>query len=278
MRGQRLAAIASIVIFAVVGFAGWRLWLKTTDLLKPAIVMQHANAGRLVHPTLLDRIGALPGRPNAVALSDHTRLIALTFDDGPYPIATPLLLQTLRDLHVPATFFLIGRDAQQFPDLERAIAASGNEIANHTLTHPDLDTLSTSGVTAELRGGAAVLSRISPDPAEHRYFRPPHGRFTLATLRAAQAAGFDTVLWNDDPGDWRDVSSAALLAHVLAHATVPEVLLLHSGRVATVAMLPELVGRFRAAGFVFVTVGELMEHTSGHALNHPAKISLEMGT
>jgi peptidoglycan/xylan/chitin deacetylase (PgdA/CDA1 family) len=260
------------------GFGAWRLWLKSTDLLTPAIVMRHANAGRLVHPTLLDRIRVLPGRPTAIAGSGHARLIALTFDDGPYPIATPLLLQTLRDLRVPATFFLIGRDAEQFPDLERAIAAGGDEIANHTLTHPDLDALSMAGVTAELRGGAIVLSRIAPDPAEHRYFRPPHGRYTLATLRAAQAAGFDTVLWNDDPGDWRDVSSAQLLAHVLTHATVPEVLLLHSGRVATVAMLPTLVGRFRAAGFSFVTVGELLEHTSVRALNHPAKISLELGT
>ncbi len=71
--------------------------------------------------------------------SDRPKLIALTFDDGPYPIFTPLLLDELRDLHVPATFFLIGRDAEQWPDLTRRIEAGGNEIADHTYSHPNLD-------------------------------------------------------------------------------------------------------------------------------------------
>ncbi len=279
MRSSRGIAIAifAVAVVAMLGFGARRLWLKTNDLLKPAIVARHANAARLVHPTLLDRMGVLPGRPRAVA-NGRPRLVALTFDDGPYPIATPLLLQTLRSLHVSATFFLIGRDAEQFPALTRAIAADGDEIADHTLTHPDLDRLSSAGVTAELVQGANVLSRIAPDPAEHKYFRPPHGRYTVQTLRAAQAAGFDTILWNDDPGDYRAIESSALLAHVLRHATVPEVLLLHSGSVATVQMLPALVQRFRRAGFGFVTVGELLHVASPMALNHPAKISLESGT
>ena len=64
--------------------------------------------------------------------SSRPRLIALTFDDGPYPVFTPMLLDVLRDLHVPATFFLIGQDAQQWPELTRRIEADGNEIADHT--------------------------------------------------------------------------------------------------------------------------------------------------
>jgi peptidoglycan/xylan/chitin deacetylase (PgdA/CDA1 family) len=90
-----------------------------------------------VHPSLATRIAAVVGRPPAVG--QREKLIALTFDDGPYPIETPLLLQTLHDLGVPATFFLIGRDAQQFPALAKLVGTNGNEIANHTLTHPDLD-------------------------------------------------------------------------------------------------------------------------------------------
>jgi peptidoglycan/xylan/chitin deacetylase (PgdA/CDA1 family) len=272
---RRLAtALAVVLVLALAtGYAGRRLWIKSDDLLQPAIILQAADAAALVRPSLGARLEVLlHGRPATPAAP--AKLVALTFDDGPYPVTTPLLLQTLHDLHVPATFFLIGRDAQQFPALARAIDAAGGEIGDHTLTHPDLDELDPTQVTAELQGGAAALNAIAPQPTEHRFFRPPHGRYTLATIRAAQAAGFDTILWNDDPGDWRAVGVPALLGHLLTHATVPEIVLLHSGRTATVAMLPELVTRYRAAGYTFVTVGALLRAVPPGPLNAPAKSSL----
>jgi peptidoglycan/xylan/chitin deacetylase (PgdA/CDA1 family) len=271
-----LIAAAAVVVALAVAYGGRRLWLKSDDLLRPVVVLRGADAAALVRPPLGARLGALLGNARAPAAA-RPRLVALTFDDGPYPVVTPLLLQTLRDLRVPATFFLIGRDAEQFPDLARAIAADGHEIADHTLTHPDLDRLPDAAVAAELRDGAASLARIAPDPAERRLFRPPHGRFTVATVRAAQAAGFDTILWSDDPGDWRTVPAEALRDHVLARATAPEILLLHSGRQATVAALPEVVARFRSAGFTFVTVGALLRRASAEQLNRPAKVALGGG-
>lgn len=265
-----------MVAVAVLAYGGRRLWLKTDDLLRPVVVLRGADAAALAEPSLGARVGALLGKARAPAEA-RPRLVALTFDDGPYPVVTPLLLQTLRDLRVRATFFLIGRDAEQFPDLARAIAAGGHEIADHTLTHPDLDRLSDAAVVAELQGGAASLERIAPDAAERRLFRPPHGRFTVATLRAAQSAGFDTILWSDDPGDWRAVTADALRDHLLAHAVAPEIVLLHSGRQATVAALPEVVDRFRRAGFTFVTVGDLMRRGSADQLNRPAKVAVGGG-
>jgi peptidoglycan/xylan/chitin deacetylase (PgdA/CDA1 family) len=264
-----LAAIALVAV-AVLAYGGRRLWLKSDDLLRPVVVLRGADAAALAEPSLGARRDALLGKARAPAEA-RPKLVALTFDDGPYPVVTPLLLQTLHDARVPATFFLIGRDAEQFPDLARAIAADGHEIANHTLTHPDLDRLSDAAVVGELRGGAAALERIAPDPAERRLFRPPHGRFTVATLRAAQSAGFDTILWSDDPGDWRAVPADAIRDHVLGHAVAPEILLLHSGRQATVAALPEVVARFRAAGYEFVTVSALLRRSSAEQLNRPAK-------
>lgn len=269
-----LAALAALLVLLGAGYAGRRLWLKSDDLLRPVIVGRGADAAALVRPPLGARVravlaGAPPANPAAPA-----RLVALTFDDGPYPVTTPLLVQTLRDLGVPATFFLIGRDAEQFPALVRAIAAGGNEIADHTLTHPDLDRLDAAAVRAELEGGAAALERIVPDPAERRLFRPPHGRYTLATVRTAQAAGFDTVLWNDDPGDWRAVPESELEAHLLRHASAPEVVLLHSGRVATIALLPDLVERYRKAGYAFVTVGALLRRVPAAELNRPLRAPL----
>lgn len=257
----------------MLGYAGYRLWLKTEDLLRPVVVLRDADASALLRPSLGARIGALFGKARPPAFT-RVRLVALTFDDGPYPVTTPLLLQSLRDLGVPATFFAIGRDAEQFPDLTRALRGGGNEIADHTLTHPDLDRLSSPAVVAELRGGAEVLGRIAADPAERRLFRPPHGRYTLATVRAAQSAGYDTILWSDDPGDWRSVPASTLRDHILARATAPEILLLHSGRPATIAALSDLVAAYRRAGYRFVTVSELLRRVPVEQLNRPAKVSL----
>jgi peptidoglycan-N-acetylglucosamine deacetylase len=268
-RALTIAAIALVAVL-VIGYAARRLWLKSDDLLRPVVVLRDANAPALVRPSLAARIEALLGKARAPAEA-RPRLIALTFDDGPYPVTTPLLLQTLRDLHVPSTFFVIGRDAEQFPDLARAISAGGHQIADHTLTHPDLDRLGDTAVTAELRQGAAVLERIAPDPAERRLFRPPHGRYTLATILAAQGAGYDTVLWSDDPGDWRAVPADTLRDHMLQRATAPEIVLLHSGRPATIAALPALVQAYRRAGYRFVTVGELLRTVPVEQINHPAR-------
>jgi peptidoglycan/xylan/chitin deacetylase (PgdA/CDA1 family) len=251
---------------------GRHLWAKSDDLLRPVVVLRDADPGSL-HPSIGMRLGVLFARARAPA-APRPRLIALTFDDGPYPVTTPLLLQRLRDLHVPATFFLIGRDAEQFPDLVREIAAAGDEIADHTLTHPDLDALDDAAVIAELRGGAAVLERLAPDPAERTSFRPPHGRYTEATIRAAQSAGYATILWTDDPGDWRAVPASALEEHIFDHATAPEILLLHSGRPATIAALGPVVSAFRAAGYEFVTVTTLLRRTSPDVLNRPVKLPL----
>jgi peptidoglycan/xylan/chitin deacetylase (PgdA/CDA1 family) len=262
-----------LVALAGLGYGVRRLWLKSDDLLRPVVVLRGADAAALAQPSLGARIDAVLGKARAPA-AERPRLIALTFDDGPYPVTTPLLLQTLHDLRVPATFFLIGRDAEQFPDLARAIAAGGHEIADHTLTHPDLDRLSNAAVAGELRDGAAALGRIAPDPAERRLFRPPHGRYTVATLLTAQAEGYDTILWTDDPGDWRSVGPETLLDHVLQRATAPEIVLLHSGRPATIAALPSVVAAFQKAGYTFVTVGTLLREASAEQLNRPAKLPL----
>jgi peptidoglycan/xylan/chitin deacetylase (PgdA/CDA1 family) len=258
----------------VIGAIGGRhLWSKSDDLLRPVVILPGADAPALLHPSLGTRLGALLGNARG-PIAARPKLIALTFDDGPYPVTTPLLLQRLRDLHVPATFFLIGRDAEQFPDLARAIAADRNEIADHTLTHPDLDALDDQAVMAEIRGGADSLERIAPDPAERTTFRPPHGRYTDGTIRVAQTAGYATILWSDDPGDWRAVTAQALQAHLLERATAPEILLLHSGRPATIAALGPVVGAFRAAGYEFVTVETLLRRASPDQINRPAKFPL----
>ena len=212
------------------------------------------------------------------SLSKHDvarpKLIALTFDDGPYPVYTPLLLDELHALNVPATFFLIGRDAEQWPELTRRIEANGDEIADHTYSHPNLDQESDAQVQEEVTHGRDALAKFVSDPAIRTLMRPPHGRYTVATLEAVQKVGYDVVLWTDDPGDWRSVSPETIESHVFRYATTPEIVLLHSGKMPTIEALPKIVGAFRAAGYTFVTAGELIQRTAPYALNHAARTPL----
>ncbi len=272
-RGVRVAALAlALVIFA---YAGYRIFHRVTAPVIPAVVLRGADATALVSQSLGARVDRLlhDRYPPVDARSGNARLVALTFDDGPYPVETPLLLDELGDLHVPATFFLIGNDAMLYPELTKRIERDGEEIANHTLTHPaDFDALLPSQVDSELAGGAAMLERYVRDPAIRTMMRPPHGRFTLRTLKTAQRDGYDVILWNDDPGDWRSVSPRRLLDHMEANATAPEIVLLHSGRLNTIGALPEMVARFRAAGYTFVTVGELLRRVPAAQILHPAKL------
>jgi peptidoglycan/xylan/chitin deacetylase (PgdA/CDA1 family) len=267
-RGGLVALIAATLF----GYAVYRIVVHAQAPVIPAVITRSMDARRALArdlPARIDRF--LHDRPPADRRS-WPKLVALTFDDGPYPVSTPLLLDVLADLHVRATFFLIGRDAEEFPDLARRIASGGHEVANHTLTHPNLDELDGSAVLAELTGGRAALARLVPGrSAIATMMRPPHGRFTVATVEIAQRAGYDVILWNDDPGDWRSVGQYELGAHIARSATAPDIILLHSGRPATIAMLPTVVARFRRAGFAFVTVGELLRRASASVIDHPER-------
>jgi peptidoglycan-N-acetylglucosamine deacetylase len=263
--------LVAVLAGAFVAYSAYRLVLHARAPVVPAVVTRSMD----VHRALSRDIGArlsrfLHDRPPRDR-STWPRLVALSFDDGPYPVETPLLLDVLRDLRVRATFFLIGRDAQEFPDLTRRIARDGHEIANHTLNHPNLDQLDAVAVRGELDGGRAALERLVSDPAIHDLMRPPHGRFTEETVAVAQRDGYVVVLWNDDPGDWRSVGPAEIEAHIAANATAPEIVLLHSGRLPTIVMLPQIVGRFRRAGFSFVTVGEMLRAVPAAVIDHPER-------
>ncbi|MFN2449967.1 MAG: polysaccharide deacetylase family protein [Candidatus Baltobacteraceae bacterium] len=270
---KRAAAVAMLlVVAAAIGYGAYRVVYHEAHV-QPAIVTPQMDAQQAISPSLAGHIkrllnenvryGDRAGRP---------KLIALTFDDGPYPVFTPLLLDALQRLNVHATFFLIGRDAEEWPDLALRIERSGNEVADHTYTHPNLDQETAAQVRGEIELGGKVLYRLVRDPAVFGLFRPPHGRYTTQTIKVAQSLGYKTVLWNDDAGDWRPASTAPALAeHLEQHATAPEIVLLHSGRLATIEMLPEVVARFRAAGYTFVTVSQLLAAVKPPELNHPAK-------
>lgn len=262
--------VAALVVAAVFAYGLARVFVHST-VVNPTIVTPKMDVHKAFATDFPARVSRLIAERKPDDRSGRPRLIALTFDDGPYSVATPLLLDVLRDLNVKATFFYIGRDAEQWPELTWRTSMEGHEIADHTYSHPNLAALPPAQVAMEITKGAKVLHRYSTDPGIDRLFRPPHGRFTEETLRVAQKLHYHTILWNDDPGDWRTLTAAHLADHIEAHASAPDIVLLHSGRLATIAMLPELIRRFRAAGYTFVTVSQLLGEVPAEQANHPAK-------
>ncbi len=268
---SRVRWIAALVVAGLVAFVAWRLFLHSGSLVAPALITPQMNAHEALSPGLAARVDRLVNERKDANRKGRPKLIALTFDDGPYPVFTPLLLAQLRALHVPATFFLIGRDAEQWPELTRRIRADGHEIADHTYSHPDLDKETDAQVRAEILKGRDVVWSIAPDPSLRTLMRPPHGRYNENTIAVAQSLGYRVVLWTDDSGDWRTLTVDEIRTHLLEHATAPEIVLLHSGKLATIEALPEVVARFRAAGYRFVTAGDLIRQVPAESINHPAK-------
>ncbi len=259
-----------LALIVVALAAGW--WVAVgRKPAAPAIVTPSMNAHDEVSNDVDARIARLIRNRPPSERPTGAKLVALTFDDGPFPVETPLLLDVLADLRVPATFFVIGRDAQQYPELTARIAREGHEVANHTFTHPSLDKVSGADLQAELRKTVDVVFPLTHDPAVREYMRPPHGRITEAGIRASQEAGFSVVFWNDDPADERATDPQALADRIESQATQPDIVLLHSGTMQTIQMLPSVVARFRAAGYRFVTVGELLSSLPITVVQHPLR-------
>jgi len=200
-----------------------------------------------------------------------SRRIALTYDDGPNDPHTLKLLDVLAKHGVHATFFMIGRYVRERPEIARAVAAAGHVVGNHTFTHPLLIFKSSRETRAELEQCHAALSDAVGKHAN--LFRPPFGGRRPATLRVARELGLETVMWNVTGYDWNAPAAAVIEAKVArqVHAGGGDVILLHDGyhgamgadRAQTVVATDGLIRRYRAEGFEFVTVAEMMGAVSG---------------
>lgn len=219
-----------------------------------------------------EQFTALPSSYVVQRTGDRPGLLALTFDDGPDPRWTPQILDILKRENVPATFFLIGKNGQAYPDLVRRIANEGHELGNHTFTHPNLGEIPLSLTELELNATQRLIeSEIGRSTV---LFRPPYFGDAEADKPqevepaiVAQNLGYLMVGVRIDPNDWRlPVTADQIVDRTVERAmdsdpeTRGEVILLHDAggdRSATVEALPRLIHELKARGFRFVPVSEL---------------------
>lgn len=183
--------------------------------------------------------------------------IALTFDDGPHPGKTESLLALLAREQTPATFFVVGKMAQQSPRLVQRISAEGHEVTNHTFHHFRLNGLPAAQAMDELWQTRHLIRQLTG--VDTPYFRPPGGMYSLPLAQQAENQGFRMVLWSTQTKDIAGVSAEEIHRRILAGAEDGAIVLMHSGLPNTLAALPGAIAELKARGFTFVTVSSLLE-------------------
>jgi peptidoglycan-N-acetylglucosamine deacetylase len=183
--------------------------------------------------------------------------IAMTFDDGPHPILTPRLLDMLKVRGIKATFFLIGQNAAEYPDIVRRMAAEGHEIGNHTWSHPQLTKLNPAALREEIDRTSSTIAEIIGKPV--LIMRPPYGATSdYINHWINREFGMKVILWSVDPLDWKYRNSARVERQILAGARPGAIILSHDIHATTVAAMPDVFDSLLAKGYKFVTVSELI--------------------
>jgi len=208
--------------------------------------------------------GAAAGVTQSRGPSDKP-YVAMTFDDGPHPQNTPRLLDILRARNIKATFYVIGRSVDNYPQIVRRIVAEGHEIGNHTYTHRNLTKLSDSEVLKELtrtRDSIVTASGVQP-----RTMRPPYGAL-LQRQRSMirEDFGYPTVLWSVDPRDWQRPGVSVVTSRILTSAHNGAIILAHDLHSPSVDAMPATLDGLLRKGFKFVTVSQMIAMKEAAAL------------
>jgi peptidoglycan/xylan/chitin deacetylase (PgdA/CDA1 family) len=215
-----------------------------------------ANADKEAAP----KTPALPKEPPITFNSVHVDgpYIAMTFDDGPSAALTPKLLDLLAAHHIKATFFVIGENVAEHPEIVARAAREGHEIASHSWSHPNLAKMSQESVRSQLqRTDDAIKSAIGKSPT---LLRPPYGSITEREKRwIHDEFGYDIILWDVDPLDWKRPGPAVVRNRILKETRPGSIVLSHDIHPGTIEAMPSTFDELEAKGFKFVTVSELID-------------------
>jgi len=168
----------------------------------------------------------------------------LTFDDGPHPESTPLLLDYLGEAETPATFFFLGSQAEQFPELVRATLEAGHRVGSHGWTHRSAWRTPKEETLNEFERAEALLEDLAGQSV--RYVRPPYGRFTPALRRWCSKGGRRLVLWDLMPGDFltslpsREKLVDRIAGRIVSKIKPGSIVVLHEGARSHKTVLPAL--------------------------------------
>jgi peptidoglycan/xylan/chitin deacetylase (PgdA/CDA1 family) len=208
-----------------------------------------------------------------VSVDTQETVAALTFDDGPDPVFTPRLLNVLKRYHAQATFFMVGENAQRYPEIVRQVVHDGHTIANHSWDHPSFPLIKGYERRIQLRRCSSIL-----DPyGGVRLFRPPYGQQSFATRLDALRLGYTVVMFNLEIADWMARADAKYMADRMVREIRPgSIVVLHDritgnasdltriDRGPTIDAVEMTLQRLSSSNMRFVTVPELLRHGEPH--------------
>lgn len=197
------------------------------------------------------------------AAAQQTKLIALTFDDGPSNVYSPQVLDILKEKHAKATFFLVGKWLDGHEEVIEREIAEGHQIANHTYQHKRLTQLTDQ----EIRGGVAQTGeKLTAITGQKNFMvRPPYG---ARDSRVAADVDAPIILWSVDAASGKQVWSGQLVKNIMAKASDGGIILLHDTTQANVNAVGPVIDKLRAQGYEFVTVQELFRLRGVTPQNH----------
>ena len=178
--------------------------------------------------------------------------IAITFDDGPHPILTPKILDILEKYHIKATFFIVGENVKNYPDVVEQILNQGHEIGNHTYTHDRIN-------QKEIEACEKVIYELTD--YKTKLFRPPEGAINQTIKYISAGLGYDIILWNIDTRDWDHTSPSDISKNVMEKIDSGSIILMHdyiSFNSPTPEALELMIPRLLEMGYQFVVVSELI--------------------
>ncbi|GGJ76711.1 hypothetical protein GCM10010123_03370 [Pilimelia anulata] len=212
-----------------------------------------ADPGTPRTPVALGLAGAVQAQAVRGVSASRRGVVALTFDDGPSAY-TPQVLGVLRRHRIRATFFVLGYEVRKYPALSRRIVREGHAIANHSLSHPDMRTLSSANVRSQvLRTQSIIRSATGRTPTSFRF---PYGASDARTRAVVQRCGVRYVDWNIDTRDWTRPGANRISNHIVSHVRKDRlnVVLMHDGggnRANTVAALDRTIRTLKSRGYRF---------------------------
>lgn len=189
--------------------------------------------------------------------------IAITFEDGPHPIYTPLILDTLKSRNEEATFFLIGKRAFIYTDLTKRIYDDGHLIGSHSWNHPQLTRLSNSDLTIQFNRTNQVIQNITGFTPF--LYRPPYGIYNEAVL---ESGNMPAILWSIDPLDMKFQDSEYIKNYVLDHAFDGAIIMLHDNNPYTTQALSAIIDGLIKDGFEIVSLDELLDLNASSLKNN----------
>ncbi|MER2120902.1 MAG: polysaccharide deacetylase family protein [Solibacillus sp.] len=179
--------------------------------------------------------------------------IALTFDDGPHPKVTRQILKTLEKYDAKATFFVVGQEVKEHPEILKAVYNAGHEIGNHTFNHEKLTTLSPEEIKQQIQSTDTLIKSTIGQRAT--VFRPPYGSYDETIT---DQLNVPNVLWTIDTLDWKHRDPEKTVLAVKERAKDGSIILMHDIHQATADALDEVLAPLQKQGYEFVTVSELL--------------------